>query len=108
MGRIDRANAATLSIRVSVITKKTRSRWFRKDKVEEIEVMRTLNIAAEGAGSVVTVSDESGKVTEDDAASRLLGIVRDRFGGSLEASLVRSLKYGSVCLARQINLWERL
>ncbi|MBK8285496.1 MAG: hypothetical protein IPK97_11840 [Ahniella sp.] len=81
VGRIERANAATLSIRVSVITKKTRSRWFRKDKVEEIEVMRTLTIAADGAGSVVTVSDESGKVTEDDAAARLLGIVRDRFGG---------------------------
>lgn len=81
VGRIDSANAAKLSIRVSVITKKTRTRWFRKDKVEEIEVMRTMLIAPEGDGSVVTVSDESGKLTEDDAAARLLGIVRDRFGG---------------------------
>lgn len=81
VGRIQSANAATLAIRVSVITKKTKSRWFRKDKVEEIEALRTLQVAASGSGSVVTVTDESGSLTEDDAASRLLGIVRDRFGG---------------------------
>lgn len=81
VGRIESANAATLAIRVAVITKKTKSRWFRKDKVEEIETLRTVQIAANGNGSVVTVSNEAGDVTEDDAAARLLGVVRDRFGG---------------------------
>lgn len=81
VGKIQSANAAKLTLQVAVITRTEKKRWFRKDKIQEIENVRTLHIEANGAGSVVTVSNESGNLIEDDAAAKLLGVVRDRFGG---------------------------
>ncbi|AVP96868.1 hypothetical protein C7S18_06490 [Ahniella affigens] len=81
VGKIQSANAAKLTLQVAVITRTEKKRWFRKDKIEEIETVRTLHVDANGTGSVVTVSNESGSLTEDDAAAKLLGVVRDRFGG---------------------------